>query len=126
MKRLVLVAAILLGAAASAFAQDKPGALTPLPKNVTIADGKQIVEIFAKGTYMPRLTAAKANMPTTIKVYTLGTFDCTLALTIPSLNYRTMLPRTGETLIEIPPQKEGATLQGICGMAMYNFLVMFN
>ena len=62
----------------------------------------------------------------TINVYTLGTFDCTLSLTIPSLGYRTMLPRTGETLIELPAQKEGASLQGVCGMAMYNFLVMFN
>lgn len=126
MRRLALIAATLIGAAGLAFAEDKAGDVGYLPKNVTIADGKQIVEILAKGTYMPRLTAAKANLPTTIKVYTLGTFDCTLALTIPSLGYRTMLPRTGETLIELSAQKEGATLQGICGMAMYNFLVMFN
>ena len=126
MRRLALVAAALIGATGSVFAQDKPGEVASLPRNVTIADGKQIVEILAKGTYQPRLTAAKANIPTTLKVYTLGTFDCTLALTIPSLGYRAMLPRTGETLIEVPAQKEGTTLQGLCGMAMYNFLVMFN
>ena len=126
MRRIALVTAALIGATGAVFAQDKPREVASLPKNVTIADGKQVVEILAKGTYQPRLTAAKANIPTTIKVYTLGTFDCTLALTIPSLGYRTMLPRTGETLIELPAQKEGTTLQGLCGMAMYNFLVMFN
>lgn len=126
MRRLAIVALAVIGATGAVFAQDKAGEVAALPKNVTIADGKQIVEILAKGIYQPRLTAAKANIPTTIKVYTLGTFDCTLALTIPSLGYRAMLPRTGETLIELPAQKEGATLQGICGMAMYNFLVMFN
>lgn len=126
MRRLALATVILSAMAGMVLAQGKTGDLVSLPKNVTIADGQQIVEILAKGTYQPRLTAAKANMPTTIKVYTLGTFDCTLSLTIPSLGYRTMLPRTGETLIELPAQKEGATLQGVCGMAMYNFLVMFN
>jgi len=126
MRRLALTAVILVGTAGMVLAQDKAGEVASLPKNVTIVDGKQIVEILAKGTYMPRLTAAKANIPTTLKVYTLGTFDCTLALTIPSLGYRTILPRTGETLIELPAQKEGAILQGLCGMAMYNFLVMFN
>ncbi len=126
MRRLALAAVILIGTAGMVLGQDKKGDVASLPKNVTIEDGKQIVEILAKGTYQPRLTAAKANIPTTIKVYTLGTFDCTLSLTIPSLGYRAMLPRTGETLIELPAQKEGATLQGVCGMAMYNFLVMFN
>lgn len=126
MRRVALVAAILAGAAGTVLAQDKSGDTASLPKNVTIVDGKQIVEILAKGSYIPRLTEAKANIPTVIKVYTLATFDCTLALTIPSLNYRTTLPRTGETLIELPAQKEGATLQGVCSMAMYNFLVKFN
>lgn len=126
MRRLTLAAVVVIGMTGTVLAQDKKGDVAPLPKNVTIVDGKQVVEILAKGTYQPRLTAAKANIPTTIKVYTLGTFDCTLSLTIPSLGYRTMLPRTGETLIELPEQKEGASLQGVCGMAMYNFLVMFN
>jgi plastocyanin domain-containing protein len=122
MRQLSLAALGLIGTAA--FAQDVDRA--SLPKNVLIEDGKQIVEILAKGSYIPQRTAAKANIPTTIKIYTQATFDCTLALTIPSLGYRKMLPRTGETLIEIPAQKEGAELQGVCSMAMYNFLVTFN
>ena len=122
MRPLALATLGLIGMAA--FAQDVDRA--SLPKNVLIEDGKQIVKILAKGSYIPQLTAAKANIPTTLKIYTQATFDCTLALTIPNLGYRKVLPRTGETLIEIPAQKEGAELQGVCSMAMYSFLVTFH
>ena len=94
--------------------------------NVTIVDGKQIITINAKGSYSPKITTAKADMPTVIKMTTQGTFDCTSALTIPSLGYRANLPPSGETLIDVPPQKAGAKIQGICAMGMYNFAVNFN
>jgi plastocyanin domain-containing protein len=94
--------------------------------NVSVVDGKQIITINAKGGYMPRTTTAKAEMPTIIKVETRGTFDCSSALTIPSLGYRTNLPQSGETLINIPPQKSGTKLQGLCAMGMYNFSIEFN
>src|SRR3989344_2275933 len=56
--------------------------------NVSIVDGKQIIEIDAKGGYNPRKTAAKADIPTVLKIKTSGTFDCSSALVIPSLGYR--------------------------------------
>jgi hypothetical protein len=65
-------------------------------------------------------------MPTLLKINTNGTFDCSSALSIPSLNYQKYLPATGETLIEVPPQESGTTLQGTCAMGMYNFSVKFN
>src|SRR3989344_1373972 len=89
--------------------------------NVSVVDGKQIITINAKGSYSPRVTTAKAGVPTVIKVATNGTFDCTSALTIPSLGYRNNLPPSGETLIDIPPQKAGTTMRGLCAMGMYNF-----
>lgn len=93
--------------------------------NVTVVDGKQIIEIDAKGGYFPRITTAQADIPTVIKVKTSGTFDCSSALAIPSLGYQTNLPPSGVTDIEVPAQKAGSKVQGICSMGMYNFSVNF-
>lgn len=94
--------------------------------NVSVVNGKQVIQIDAKGGYAPRNTVAKANMPTTLNVKTNGTFDCSSAISIPSLGYRTNLPPSGVTPIEIPPQPAGTTIKGICAMGMYNFAVNFN
>ena len=94
--------------------------------NTSIVDGNQIIKINAKGGYRPRLTYAKAEMPTTLKVRTQGTFDCSSALVIPSLNYRRNLQPSGETEIEIPPQKAGTVMKGLCSMGMYNFQIRFD
>jgi len=93
--------------------------------NVTSTNGKQIIEISAKGGYSPRLSEAKADTPSVIRVKTNGTYDCSSYLVIPSVGYRSALPQTGVTDIEIPAQKSGTILQGLCGMGMYNFQVKF-
>ena len=99
----------------------------PTSQAATIStDGKQVIEITAKGGYSPQTTLAKADVPTIIKVKTNGTFDCSSALTIPSLGVTKHLPPSGETLIDVPAQKQGTTLRGLCGMGMYNFTVNFN
>ena len=94
--------------------------------NVSIVDGTQIVTISARGGYSPKVTSAQADIPTVIKVATTSTFDCSAALVIPSLNYRKNLPPSGETLIEVPPQKAGVVVQGLCAMGMYNFRIRFD
>lgn len=94
--------------------------------NVAMIDGKQVIEIDAKGGYSPRTTSAKAGVPTILKVQTSGTFDCSSSLVIPSLEYRNNLPPSGETLIELPPQEVGFVLRGTCSMGMYNFEVLFS
>jgi plastocyanin domain-containing protein len=94
--------------------------------NVSVSNGKQIVEITAKGKYAPKKTVAKADMPTTLRIKTNGTFDCTAALKVPAAGYEAMLPATGTTDIELPPQKAGATVQGTCAMGMYTFAINFN
>jgi len=93
--------------------------------NVSIVNGKQIIAIDAKGGYSPRLTIAKAGIPTVIKMNTTGTFDCSSALVIPNLKYRENLPLSGETLIDVPPQQAGTSMQGLCAMGMYNFTITF-
>lgn len=93
--------------------------------NVTVEGGTQVITINAKGGYFPRVTQAKAGMPTIVKVSTQGTFDCSSALTIPSIGYSKNLPLSGETEIAIPPQEAGTTIQGLCSMGMYNFVLRF-
>lgn len=97
----------------------------PALENVSVVDGKQIIAISAKGGYAPVINTAKAEIPTTLKLTTRGTFDCSSALTIPSIGYRANLPPSGETLVDVPPQKPGTMLRGICAMGMYHFTVKF-
>lgn len=92
--------------------------------NVTVVDGKQIIEINAKGGYQPRKSIAKAGIPTIIRFDTKGTFDCSSSVRIPSMNISKNLPQTGSTDIDIGSQQV-ATLQGTCGMGMYPFEVEF-
>lgn len=91
----------------------------------SVVDGKQIISITAKGGYTPRSSVARADMPTIIRVTTKGTFDCSSALTIPGIGYRTNLPLSGTTDINVPPQKAGTTLRGLCTMGMYTFSIDF-
>ena len=123
----ILVAAVLIGGAIMFSGGGKDSNTNaPSANNVSIVDGKQIITISAKGGYSPKVTSAKAGMPTVIKVDTNGTFDCSSALTIPSLGYRSNLPPSGETAIDVPPQEVGSTVRGLCAMGMYNFAINFN
>lgn len=92
--------------------------------NVSIVDGKQIVQIDARGGYTPRRSVAKAGIPTVVRFNTKNTFDCSSFVRIPSLDISKTLEQTGSTDIEIGSQ--GAqTLQGSCGMGMYPFEIVF-
>lgn len=92
--------------------------------NVSVVDGKQIIEIDAKGGYLPRKSVAKAGIPTVIRFNTQATFDCSSSVRIPSLNISKILPQTGSTDIDVGIQKAGP-LQGSCGMGMYPFEIRF-
>ena len=121
----VLIGVALVGGAVT-LSQKSKIATESLPENnVTIVDGKQIVSITAKGGYSPSISKAKADMPTTLRVSTNGTFDCSSALTIPSMNYEKNLPPSGITEIDIPPQKAGTTFEGLCSMGMQRFEIAF-
>lgn len=92
--------------------------------NVSVIDGKQIVEITARGGYSPQVSVAKAGLPTILRVDTDGTFDCSASIRIPSLKVAQFLPQTGKTDIDLGTQKTG-TLDGTCGMGMYRFQIQF-
>lgn len=124
----ILFTAILVAGTIVLVGLDKNsnGTNSQVANNVSIVDGKQIIIIDAKGGYSPRTTIAKAGIPTIIKVNTHGTFDCSSSLVIPSLGYRNNLSSSGETSIDVSPQKAGSKLQGLCAMGMYNFTINFN
>ncbi len=94
-------------------------------QNVEIKNGIQYVRINAKGGYSPSVSTAKAGIPTKLIVDTNNTFDCSSALVIRSLGFQKILPKTGETEIDIGTPKAGEPLNGLCGMGMYSFEVNF-
>jgi len=104
--------------------KDSGNTSTVVANNVTIVDGKQIIEIKAKAGYEPRKSIAKVGIPTVLRFDTNGTFDCSSSVRIPSMNISRVLPQTGITDIDIGSQQL-ATLKGTCGMGMYPFEVDF-
>lgn len=123
---LILIIFVLVGGA-FIFAKGSPKAENEniiSANNVTIENGVQIVEIKAKGGYIPRTSVAKAGLPTILRFNTNGTFDCSSAVRIPSYNISQNLPISGLTDIELPASNIG-TLKGSCGMGMYPFEIVF-
>lgn len=122
----IAIAVLFIGGAIMLGGRGSGSAVAPGVNNVSIVGGKQIIEITAKGGYQPRASIAKAGIPTAIKVITRGTFDCSAAVSIPSIGYRQNLPSNGEALIDIPVQPAGTKLTGLCAMGMYNFTIQFD
>ena len=121
----ILIAIILIvGAVYFTRAGKKEDNNSTPANNVTMVDGKQIIELKAKGGYSPRTSIARAGIPTILRFDTNGTFDCSSSIRIPSMNISKVLPQTGTTDIDLgSPQV--ATLKGTCGMGMYPFEVQF-
>ncbi|MDO8481596.1 MAG: hypothetical protein Q7S75_00760 [bacterium] len=92
---------------------------------VSIVDGKQIIDISARGGYSPREVLAKAGIPTILRISTNGTFDCSASLVIPKLSYQKFLQPSGTEEIAISAEQAQDEMQGLCSMGMYNFLIKF-
>ena len=93
--------------------------------NSEIKDGVQYITINAKGGYSPKISTAKAGIPTKLITKTNSNFDCASSLVIRSLSYQKILQQTGEEIIDIGTPVTGVPLQGVCGMGMYSFLINF-
>ena len=121
----IIVAVAIIGGAFMLSKDTLEESITTVAaNNVTMVDGKQIIEISAKGGYLPQISSAKAGIPTVLRFETSGTFDCSSSVRIPSMNISKSLPPTATTDVDIGSQ-EVATLQGTCGMGMYPFEVEF-
>lgn len=93
--------------------------------SAVMEDGVQVVDITARAGYSPRVTKAKAGVPTVIRMNTNGTYDCSMALAIPDLDYQSYLKPTGVEEIQVTAEKAQGILRGMCSMAMYHFQVDF-
>ena len=93
--------------------------------NVVTKDGKQIIDIDVKGGYWPRKTVAKAGIPTIIRFKTNNTFDCSIAVRLPSKGVSKMLSQTGSSDMDLGTSTVGQ-FYGTCGMGMYSFEIDFN
>lgn len=95
-------------------------------QNGEIKENFQYVTIIAKGGYSPEVSTAKADVPTKLIIKTDGTYDCSASLVIRSLGYQKILAQTGEETIDLGTPKAGESLQGVCSMGMYSFVINFN
>lgn len=122
----IIVAALVISGAIvlSSKGGSSPVADVANAHNVNIVNGKQIIEVSAKGGYQPKKSVAKAGIPTILRFNTNGTFDCSSGVRIPSLGVSKDLPPSGSTDIDIGNPKV-ATVQGTCAMGMYTFEVDF-
>lgn len=93
--------------------------------SAVMVDGKQVIDIRAKGGYSPRVVEAKAGVPTVLRVNTQSTFDCSASLVIPKLSYQKFLQPSATEEILIPAEQAQGTLQGLCSMGMYSFQIKF-
>lgn len=118
-----IIIAVLLIAGTLILTRDSGGTEVNV-NNVSMVDGKQIINLTAKGGYFPQKTTAKAGLPTVLRFTTKGTFDCSSFVRIPSMNIGKSLALSGITDIDLGNPKQGI-LQGSCGMGMYPFQIDF-
>ncbi|MCR4307154.1 MAG: cupredoxin domain-containing protein [Candidatus Berkelbacteria bacterium] len=120
----IIVSIVLIGGAVLLARGNSNPEADILVNNVSVVDGKQIIEIRAKGGYQPRKSIAKAGTPTILRFDTNGTFDCSSSVRIASLDISKILPQRGTTDVDIGVNQTG-TLQGACSMGMYPFEIEF-
>lgn len=94
--------------------------------NVAVVNGKQQITITAGQGYTPRITQAKAGMPTEIKIQGRNAYGCESAVRIPELGYSKNLAATWSDIVKLPEQKVWDIINGTCSMGMYSFQIQFN
>lgn len=75
--------------------------------------------------YLPQTLYAKAESPVTLHLLTQETYSCARDFVIPALRYNVLLPETGNTSLEIPPQPAGTVMRFTCSMGMYTGQIIF-
>ena len=118
----LIVAAVFLGSAGANKDQSKNIAGR---KNIYMENGKQIIEITARGGYFPKLNIAQKGLPTIIRIKTDNTYDCSSSVSIPKIGLRKILQPAGVEDIAIAEKDAIGELDGLCGMGMYNFKIDF-
>ena len=120
----IVIAGAFIGGAIFYTGVSSTGGDDTPANNVSIVDGKQIIEVSVKGGYRPQKSLAKAGVPTVLRFVTNNTYDCSAAVRIPGIGYSAFLPSTGKTDVDLGVQQAGV-LRGSCGMGMYTFEIDF-
>ncbi len=95
--------------------------------NVVVTNNKQEITVIASAWqgYIPRVTTAKAWIPTTLKLQAKNSYWCESAVRIPQLSYSKNLDPNWSDIVNLWEQKAWAILNGTCAMGMYNFQIKF-
>ena len=101
-------------------------ASTSASSNVVMVNGKQQITITAGQWYSPKVTVAKAWVPTEIKIQGRNAYGCESAVRIPKLSYSKSLDPKGSDVVQVPEQKAWDIINGTCAMGMYSFQIKFN
>lgn len=96
---------------------------TPMPAQV-ISGVQELVITAHPFEYAPSYLSAKSGRPLRLRLVTNNSYGCTRGFVIPSLGIQRVLPETGETVIDLPPQPIG-NLSFTCSMGMYSGLIAF-
>jgi len=75
--------------------------------------------------YEPEFLAAPAGKPISLVMVSKNVHSCSRAFVIPALNLSKLLPANGETVLEIPAQPAGTSLEFTCSMGMYTGVIHF-
>jgi sulfite exporter TauE/SafE len=75
--------------------------------------------------YSPSVLQAPANLSLKLELVTQNTYSCSRALVIPDLNLQKILPATGTTIIDLPPQARGTVMYYSCSMGMYGGQIVY-
>jgi len=75
--------------------------------------------------YAPDNLVLPAEQAIELHLVTLNTESCSRAFVIPALGLQELLPETGETILEIPPQQAGKKMDFMCSMGMYTGVMQF-
>jgi sulfite exporter TauE/SafE len=89
-----------------------------------VAEGDLVLSARNDG-YFPYHLQAKAGEALVLNVVTDNTQSCARAFVIPDLNVQVLLPASGTTPIDIPPQSAGTLMQFTCSMGMYTGVIEF-
>lgn len=96
------------------------------PVVTTGEDGRQVVDIWAKGGYSPTRVSATGGQETILRFTTSNTYDCSAAMTIPSLGVSEFLEPTATKDIVVPADKATGNMLITCSMGMYSSTVSFS
>lgn len=124
---IIITAALVIGIGIVFLGGSKNNTETSVSaQNVEIKEGVQYITVNAKGGYSPKVSSAKAGIPTKLIIKTDGTYDCSASLVIRSVGFQKILAQTGEEFIDLGIPKTEEPIQGLCGMGMYSFKINFN